>query len=105
LLYAKQPFAPVLPIRLHLQAIDSARNIARRYAIEASADLFGHIIVDLHCGRIGTRGQSRTLSFAQAQDAARFVRQTLNRRASAKKRLGVGYEPRACPAKAQPHNA
>jgi predicted DNA-binding WGR domain protein len=85
------PLSPILPVRLHLQAIDSARNIARRYAIEASADLFGHIIVDLHWGRIGTKGQSRTLSFAQAQDATRFVRQTLNRRASAKNRLGVGY--------------
>jgi predicted DNA-binding WGR domain protein len=84
---------PALPIRLHLQAIDPARNIARRYAIEASADLFGHFIVDLQWGRIGTKGQSRTLSFAQAQDASRFVRQTLNRRASAKKRLGVGYRP------------
>jgi predicted DNA-binding WGR domain protein len=87
------PLPPVLPIRLHLQAIDSARNIARRYAIEASADLFGHVIVDLHWGRIGTKGQGRTVSFAQAQDATRFVRQTLNRRASAKKRLGVGYRP------------
>jgi predicted DNA-binding WGR domain protein len=82
-----------LPHHIHLQAIDSARNIARRYAIEASADLFGHIIVDLHWGRIGTKGQSRTVSFAQAQDASRFIRQTLNRRASAKKRLGVGYRP------------
>jgi predicted DNA-binding WGR domain protein len=84
---------PALPIRLHLQAIDPARNIARRYAIEASADLFGHIIVDLHWGRIGTKGQSRTVSFARALDASRFVRRTLNRRASAKKRLGVGYRP------------
>jgi hypothetical protein len=71
-----------LPHHIHLQAIDPARNIARRYAIEASADLFGHIIVDLHWGR-----------FARAQDAKRFVRQTLNRRASATKRLGVGYRP------------
>ena len=82
-----------LPIRLHLQAIDPARNIARSYAIEASADLFGHIVVDLHWGRIGTKGQGRTISFAKAQDATRFVRQTLSRRASAKKRLGVGYRP------------
>jgi predicted DNA-binding WGR domain protein len=87
------PLSPALPIRLHLQAIDPSRNIARSYAISASADLFGHIIVDLHWGRIGTKGKCRTVSFAQAQDATRFVRQTLCRRASAEKRLGVGYRP------------
>ena len=88
------PPSPALPASLHLQAIDPARNIARRYAIEASPDLFGHIIVYLHWGRIGTRGQGRTISFVKDQDAARFVRQTLSRRASAKKRIGVGYVPR-----------
>ena len=88
------PVSPALAIRLHLQAIDPARNIARRYAIEASADLFGHIIVDLHWGRIGTKGQGRTISFAYVPDATRFVRQTLNRRASATKRIGVGYRPK-----------
>ena len=88
-----RPLSPTPSISLHLQAIDPARNIARRYAIETSADLFGHIIVDLHWGRIGTKGQGRTLSFVEAQDAARFVRQTLNRRAGARKRIGVGYRP------------
>ena len=86
------PPSPALPASLHLQAIDPARNIARRYAIDACPDLFGHIIVNLYWGRIGKKGQGRTLSFAQAQDAARFVRQTLSRRAGAKKRIGVGYQ-------------
>jgi predicted DNA-binding WGR domain protein len=80
-----------LPSRIHLQAIDRSRNIARDYRIEASTDLFGHIIVELHWGRIGTRGQWRTISFADAQHAVRFVRQTLMRRASAKRRIGVPY--------------
>jgi predicted DNA-binding WGR domain protein len=80
-----------LPARIRLQAIDPARNIARGYVIEASPDLFGHIIVALHWGRIGTRGQSRLMSFAKQHDAAQFVRQTLARRASAKKRIGVDY--------------
>jgi predicted DNA-binding WGR domain protein len=82
-----------LPARIRLQAIDLARNIARDYVIEASPDLFGHIIVALHWGRIGTKGQSRLLSFAKQYDAARFVRQTLSRRATAKKRIGVPYRP------------
>ncbi len=80
-----------LPARIYLQAIDPARNIARGYVIEASPDLFGHIIVALHWGRIGTKGQSRLVSFAKQHDAAQFVSQTLSRRASAKKRIGVPY--------------
>ncbi len=82
---------PALPLNLRLQAIDTARNIARGYAIHAAVDLFGHWIVDLHWGRVGTRGQGRKLSFALEQDAARFVRSTLARRDSAKRRIGVGY--------------
>jgi predicted DNA-binding WGR domain protein len=80
-----------LPAAIRLQAIDHGRNIARRYAIEASPDLFGHWIVALHWGRIGTKGQSRICSFAKQPDAARFVRTTLRRRASAQKRIGVAY--------------
>jgi predicted DNA-binding WGR domain protein len=40
-----------------LEAIDRPRNIARRYAIALSQDLFGSSIVEYSWGRIGTRGQ------------------------------------------------
>jgi predicted DNA-binding WGR domain protein len=84
---------PALAVtRIRLQAIDPARNIARGYEIEASPDLFGHWIIALHWGRLGTKGQSRQLSLTQPQDAARFVRTTLTRRASAKRRIGVPYK-------------
>lgn len=74
-----------------LQALDPARNIARDYRIEASVDLFGHIIVDLRWGRIGTRGQARSVSFADHAHARAFVRKVLQRRAGAEKRIGVDY--------------
>jgi predicted DNA-binding WGR domain protein len=80
-----------LPRHIHLQAIDPAHNIARDYQIDATTDLFGHIIVELHWGRIGTRGQSRIVSFAVEQAARRFIRSTLLKRKRAKKRIGVGY--------------
>jgi predicted DNA-binding WGR domain protein len=80
-----------LPRHIHLQAVDDARNIARDYQIEACLDLFGHWIVALHWGRIGTRGQSRVVSFAAEQSARRFVGATLAKRRSAKKRIGVAY--------------
>jgi predicted DNA-binding WGR domain protein len=81
-----------LPRHIHLQAVDHARNIARDYQIEATPDLFGHIIVSLHWGRIGTRGQSRVVSFAAEGPARRFVGATLAKRQSAKKRIGVAYQ-------------
>ena len=75
-----------------LEAVDRPRNIARRYAIALSKDLFGSGIVEFSWGRIGTRGQSRTVSFTQRSDADRFVAQLLRRRAGAPKRIGVAYQ-------------
>jgi predicted DNA-binding WGR domain protein len=86
-----QPATP-LPRHIHLQAVDHARNIARDYQIEATPDLFGHIIVSLHWGRIGTKGQSRTLSFAKESEASRFIHSVLTRRNSSRKRIGAAYQ-------------
>ena len=74
-----------------LEAVDRPRNIARRYSVALSRDLFGGSIVEFSWGRIGTRGQSRRVSFAQLRDADRFVAQLLRRRAGAPKRIGVAY--------------
>jgi predicted DNA-binding WGR domain protein len=82
-----------LPHHIHLQAVDPARNIARSYEIKASLDLFGHWIVELNWGRIGTRGQGRRVSFEDALEATCFVHGTLIRRANAKHRIGVPYVP------------
>jgi predicted DNA-binding WGR domain protein len=80
-----------LPRHIHLQAIDPARTIARDYQIDATTDLFGHIIVELHWGRIGTRTQTKAVSFAAEQAARRFIRSRLLKRKSAMKRIGVTY--------------
>ncbi len=74
-----------------LEAVDRTRNIARRYTIVVSRDLFGSAIVQFSWGRIGTRGQSRTVSFGEACEAERFVMQLLHRRASAPRRIGIAY--------------
>ena len=74
-----------------LEAVDRPRNIARRYSVALTKDLFGSSIVEFSWGRIGTRGQSRRVSFAQLRDADRFVSQLLRRRAGAPKRIGVAY--------------
>ena len=74
-----------------LEAVCAERNIARRYTVALSRDLFGASIVEFAWGRIGTRGQGRMVSFANADEAARFASQLLRRRASAPKRIGVPY--------------
>ena len=74
-----------------LEAVCAKRNMARRYTVALSRDLFGVSIVEFAWGRIGTRGQGRAVSFASEDEASRFVRQLLRRRASAPMRIGVAY--------------
>jgi predicted DNA-binding WGR domain protein len=81
-----------LTARIDTVAICETANSRRHYHIIYARDLFDHIVVDLHWGRIGTRGQSKSISFAEKPDADKFAAQILRRRASAKKRLGVAYE-------------
>ena len=73
------------------EAVNSSRNIARAYRIQASRDLFAHTIVDLRWGRIGRRGAGLTVSFASEDTARRFIQRTLAKRARAPRRIGVAY--------------
>jgi predicted DNA-binding WGR domain protein len=74
-----------------LEAVDPSQNIARRYRIATSIDLFGHMLVSLEWGRKGRRGQSLTLSFEREDAALGFIRRVLARRSTARRRLGVPY--------------
>ena len=74
-----------------LEAVCGERNIARRYTVTLSRDLFGASIVEFAWGRIGTRGQGRAVSFVSEDEASRFAGHLLRRRASAPKRIGVPY--------------
>lgn len=76
---------------LWLEGGCAERSVARRYTAALSRDLFSASIVEFAWGRIGTRGQGRTISFASEDQASRFARQLLRRRASAPKRIGVPY--------------
>ena len=81
-------FAPI-----DLIAVDTARNMRRRYAICVTPDLFGAYIVETSWGRIGTRGQSKRLSFPDRTGAERHVAAILRRRSTAENRIGVPYRP------------
>ena len=89
---ASLPMALPSSGRLELAARDPARNINRRYAIEASVDLFGAYLVETSWGRAGTWGQSRRLAYETAADAARAVSGHLRRRARAPRPIGVAYQ-------------
>ena len=60
------------PCHVELIAREPARNIHRRYAIEATPDLFGAIVVRTAWGRIGARGQEKIVSFVAIEDARYF---------------------------------
>lgn len=82
-----------LPSPIELVAIDEAHNIKRRYRIALDRDLFGFTLVETQWGRIGCRGQVAVHAFENQGDALVFVRNTLRRRATATKRIGVSYMP------------
>jgi predicted DNA-binding WGR domain protein len=86
-----EPPTKIVDWRCDLEAVDRDRNVARAYRIVATRDLFGHIVVELRWGRIGRRGAGLTVSFACEEAARRFIHRTLVKRASAQRRIGVGY--------------
>jgi predicted DNA-binding WGR domain protein len=75
-----------------LQAIDSARNIARAYTIEFGQDLFGDWVVRRHWGRIGTQGQVQELVIPSEQAGLRIIGSWLRQRSRTRLRIGVAYQ-------------
>lgn len=66
----------------------------RSYRIDANQDLFGQWNIEVTYGRIGRRGRSVTYAAADDAVAAGIIRQCLQRRVSAPKRIGVPYRVR-----------
>lgn len=54
-------------------------------------DLFGRVVVETAWGRIGAPGRTLTRSFVREDDACRYVRALLRRRAGAPRRIGTDY--------------
>lgn len=81
--------------RIELEACAPERNHWRFYMIEAGRDLLGDLVVRVHYGRIGGKGQMKTHVVPDAEAGARLVRACLKRRQSSPKRIGVPYQVRA----------
>lgn len=75
-----------------LEARDPALGRFRAYRLEAGTDLLGDWLVDITYGRIGTRGRRIRYAVQDEAGARKLVRETLRRRATAKRRIGVAYE-------------
>lgn len=46
---------------IYLERIEPSRNMARFYALEIEADLFGHVLAVRRWGRIGTTGRRHSI--------------------------------------------
>lgn len=79
----------MIEYNIQFEARDPARNIARSYRIVAGQDLFGDWVAELTYGRIGAKGRTKAVLAADEAAARRYVRQCLNKRKSAPKRIGV----------------
>ena len=71
------------------ETVGGERNVARHYTAVLSRDPFGVSLGACAWGRIGTKGQGRAVLFASEDEALRFARPLLRRRASATKRSGA----------------
>jgi hypothetical protein len=79
---------------IKLEAKNPEKGNFRSYAIDAGPDLFGHWEIEVTYGRIGRRGRSVTYSAPDDGTAATIIRQCLQRRSTAPKRIGVPYKVR-----------
>jgi predicted DNA-binding WGR domain protein len=75
------------PYHLYIERIDTSKNMARYYAMDISATLFGEFCLTRSWGRIGKRGQSKAHHFSQEKDAVDLFL-NLSRRKRAR-----GYRP------------
>jgi WGR domain len=74
-----------------LEAHDPALGRFRAYRLEAGTDLLGDWLVEITYGRIGTPGRRIRYAAQDEAEAKKLVRDSLRRRATARKRIGVPY--------------
>lgn len=76
------------PYHLYVERTEASNNMARYYAMEISATLFGQACLTRTWGRIGRRGQSKMHHFDNENDAVDLFLQLMRQK---RKR---GYRPR-----------
>jgi hypothetical protein len=74
-----------------MEARDPVLGRFRSYRLEAGSDLFGTWQVEVTYGRIGTPGRRLRYVADDQTEARKIVQNSLRRRATARKRIGVSY--------------
>ena len=76
------------PYQIYVERRDASRNMSRFYTLSIGATLFGDVQLTRRWGRIGSRGQAMSHTFAREADAVRLFLDLLRHK---RKR---GYRPR-----------
>jgi len=76
------------PYKLYVERTDTAKNMARFYAMSIEPTLFGEVRLTRRWGRIGARGQTMAHSFTREEEAVGLFLDLLRQK---RKR---GYQPR-----------
>jgi len=74
-----------------MEAVDRRANVFRSWRCEMGTDLLGSVVMSVTFGRTGTAGRTITRPMADEAAARKLLRQLLARRATAERRIGVGY--------------
>lgn len=83
-----------LPYHIYIERTEASNNMARYYALEISATLFGEACLTRTWGRIGARGQSKMHHFENQHDAVDLFLELIRQK---RKR---GYRPRPAQSRA-----
>ncbi len=76
------------PYRIYVERTETAKNMARFYAMEISGSLFGEVCLTRSWGRIGRRGQSKMHHFKSEGKAVDLFLELM------RKKQKRGYRPR-----------
>ncbi|SIQ89469.1 WGR domain-containing protein, predicted DNA-binding domain in MolR [Rhizobium sp. RU33A] len=68
------------PYQLYVERTDASKKMARYYAMEISASLFGDICLTRAWGRIGKGGQRRIHSFQREEEAVSLFLELLRQK-------------------------
>ncbi len=82
-------------LRIALEAHNDERDHRRRYEVRVERDLFDDWLVTVSFGRIGGGTHELRFGCGELESAQRVVRQLLQRRLSAPRRLGCPYRVRS----------
>lgn len=75
-----------------MEAIKKETNKFRFYFLYLERDLFNQFILTTIYGRIGTKGTKKIFSYSTIMDASKKIVEIVQKRQTARKRIGVDYE-------------